>query len=145
MTLPDPEPGLVIGYSYLWASEAGAGREEGHKDRPCAIVLVVTHTGGGKVVRVLPITHSPPADPTEAVEIPAPVKLRLGLDSLRSWIIISEANDFTWPGPDLRPIRIRETNSVKIGLLPPRFFDQVRKKYIERAISRRAVRVPRTE
>jgi hypothetical protein len=35
MRLPTPEPGLVIGYSYLWAREHGAGREEGVKDFAC--------------------------------------------------------------------------------------------------------------
>ena len=41
MSWPVPRPGLVIRYSYLWESEAGAGREEGVKDRPCAIILVM--------------------------------------------------------------------------------------------------------
>jgi len=36
--LPAPELGLVISYAYLWSSEADAGREEGGKDRPCAVV-----------------------------------------------------------------------------------------------------------
>jgi hypothetical protein len=38
MKLPTPEAGLVIGYSYLWAREHSAGRQEGVKNRPCAIV-----------------------------------------------------------------------------------------------------------
>ncbi len=42
MSLPEPELGLVIRYSYLWKSEHDAGRDEGSKDRPCAIVLSVT-------------------------------------------------------------------------------------------------------
>jgi hypothetical protein len=35
--LPEPRPGLVIGYSYLWERDFRAGREEGSKDRPCAV------------------------------------------------------------------------------------------------------------
>lgn len=31
MTLPDPEPGLVISYAYLWHHEHARGREEGLK------------------------------------------------------------------------------------------------------------------
>ena len=42
MSLPEPERGLVIRYSYLWKSEHDEGRDEGIKDRPCAIVLNVT-------------------------------------------------------------------------------------------------------
>jgi len=38
---PEPEAGLVISYSYLWKEEEERGQTEGHKDRPCAIVLAV--------------------------------------------------------------------------------------------------------
>ena len=103
MTWPVPRPGLVIRYSYLWEREAQAGQEEGVKDRPCAIVVVLLREGEHPVVRVLPITHSAPLDPASALEIPPLTKLRLGLDSDRSWVVLDEANDFIWPGPDLRP------------------------------------------
>jgi hypothetical protein len=46
VNLPAPRPGLVIRYSYLWAREAEEGRDEGVKDRPCAIVLVMLDEGG---------------------------------------------------------------------------------------------------
>jgi hypothetical protein len=55
---PVPQPGLVIRYSYLWEREALEGREEGVKDRPCAIVLVLLgESGGAPLVRVLPISN----------------------------------------------------------------------------------------
>jgi len=38
-----------------------------------------------------------------AVEISHETKRRLGLDDDRSWIVLTEANRFAWPGPDLRP------------------------------------------
>ncbi|MGH8294414.1 MAG: hypothetical protein ACRETZ_02760 [Steroidobacteraceae bacterium] len=41
MSFPDPRPGLVIRYAYLWKREHDAGREEGSKGRPCAIVLSI--------------------------------------------------------------------------------------------------------
>ena len=41
MPIPNPEPGLVISYAYLWHHEHQAGREEGQKDRPSVIVLAV--------------------------------------------------------------------------------------------------------
>jgi hypothetical protein len=36
------------------------------------------------MVTVLPMTHSAPADPSSAVEIPLPVERHLGLDDDRS-------------------------------------------------------------
>ena len=100
-----PVPGLVIRYSYLWRAEQAQGREEGVKDRPCAVVLVTSGIAGDQIGTVLPITHLPPADPSLAVEIPIATKRRLGLDDHRSWVVLGEANRFLWPGPDLRPSR----------------------------------------
>lgn len=99
MSFPSPYPGLVIRYAYLWKREADVGREEGSKDRPCAIVMAVVTQDGEQEVLVLPITHSPPANPADAVEIPSQTKARLGLDADRSWVVITEANAFVWPGP----------------------------------------------
>lgn len=104
MTLPPPALGLVVRYAYLWRSEADRGRQEGAKDRPCAVVLAVRRDGGRTVVAVAPITHSPPAEGTLAVELPNTTKERLGLDAAPSWIVVGEINVFEWPGPDLRPI-----------------------------------------
>jgi len=73
----------VIRYAYLWEREVKAGREEGVKDRPCAVVLA-WREGAGLRVYVLPVTHSLPNG--AAIEIPAVVKARLGLDSQRAWI-----------------------------------------------------------
>ena len=42
MTLPDPKPGLVVRYDYLWTHEAAAGREQG-KDRPAGEDPVPKH------------------------------------------------------------------------------------------------------
>lgn len=140
MNLPAPHAGLVIRYAYLWKREYEQGREEGAKDRPCAIVMAVTDDEGEAQVLVLPITHSPPYDDADAIEIPFATKQRLCLDGERSWIVISEANEFIWPGPDLRPAPGGD-GSVVYGVLPPRFFAHVR----DRFLTRRARRVPRTE
>lgn len=124
MPIPNPEPGLVISYSYLWHHEHEAGREEGQKDRPSVIVLAVERAvDGATVVTVLPITHSPPRDPASAIEIPMPVKRHLGLDDDRSWIIVSEGNEFLRPGYDLR--KLPHTDRYDYGFLPPRFFNRV--------------------
>jgi hypothetical protein len=122
MPIPNPEPGLVISYAYLWHHEHQAGREEGQKDRPSVIVLAI-EADGATVATVLPITHSAPADPASAVEIPLPVKRHLGLDEDRSWIIVDEGNEFLWPGYDLRKLPHRDRYDY--GFLPPRFFNQV--------------------
>lgn len=95
MPIPNPEPGLVISYTYLWHDEYRAGREEGQKDRPSVIILAVERSSDGEtIVTVLPVTHSSPADPASAVEIPSPVKRHLGLDDERSWIVVEEGNEF---------------------------------------------------
>jgi len=124
MPIPNPEPGLVISYAYLWHYEQRAGQEEGRKDRPSVIVLAVEReSDGATVVTVLPITHRAPVDPVSAIEIPLPVKRHLGFDIERSWIVVDEGNEFVWPGFDLRPIP--NMDRFDYGFLPPRFFDQV--------------------
>ncbi|MEP9397292.1 type II toxin-antitoxin system PemK/MazF family toxin [Mesorhizobium sp. KR2-14] len=144
-SLPKPVPGLVIRYSYLWVAEHRAGQEEGRKDRPCAIVLTATDEAEGTTVTVLPITHSPPSSASLAIEIPAPTKNRLGLDGARSWILLTEANRFIWPGPDLRPSRAGDATSVAYGLLPAAFFRDVRSAFARAARDRRALLVSRTQ
>lgn len=124
MPIPTPEPGLVIAYSYLWHREHEAGREEGRKERPSVVVLAVEREADeATVVTVLPITHTPPANPTLAVEMPPPVKRHLGLDTERSWIVVSEGNEFLWPGYDLR--KVPNADRYDYGFLPPRLFNQV--------------------
>jgi hypothetical protein len=141
---PLPQPGLVIRYSYLWEREARTGREEGVKDRPCAIVLVLLHDDA-PLVRVLPITHAAPIHAADALEIPAVTKQRLGLDSERSWIVFTEANDFVWPGPDLRPAINGDLSSIVYGMLPPRFLAIVKEKVLQAYRQRRMRGVKRTE
>lgn len=124
MAIPVPEPGLVISYSYLWHREHEAGQDEGRKERPSVIVIAVDRAmDGATLVTVLPITHSSPADPAVAVELPTPVKRHLGLDAKRSWIVVSEGNEFVWPGYDLH--KVPNADRYDYGFLPPRTFDKV--------------------
>ena len=145
MSFPEPYVGLVIRYSYLWKRKFDAGGEEGTKDRPCAIVMAVVDEDGDKEVLVLPITHSAPTELADAIKIPAATQSRLGLDGERSWIVITEANEFVWPGPDLRPIPGRDESTIAYGPLPPRFFTHVRDKFLERDQREKSGRVKRTE
>ena len=145
MAFPDPKPGLVIRYSYLWRREHVAGQEEGEKDRPCAIVAAIRTEQGDTRVLVLPITHSTPESGSVAIEIPKPIKANLGLDELRSWIVVSEYNEFVWPGPDLRPVSGSADGSIVYGFLTPGLFETVRKVLLEHIRSGRAKAVRRTE
>jgi hypothetical protein len=131
MSLPEPQNGLVISYSYLWRCEREAGQVEGVKNRPCAIVLAVRRNQeSGPVVTVAPITHSPPGDLTAAIEIPAKVKRHLGLDGERSWIILDDFNEFIWPGFDLRPVP-NMPGHYDYGLLPPSLYKTIVTRILE--------------
>jgi hypothetical protein len=99
MALPDPQPGLVISYSYLWHYEHNVGRDEGAKTRPCVIVLAIDRPDEGTImVRVAPVTHSAPGTASSAVEIPSAVKRHLGLDGSRSWVILDESERIRMAG-----------------------------------------------
>jgi hypothetical protein len=128
-TIPTPEAGLVISYSYLWRRERQAGQDEGLKNRPSVIVLSVERQeAGATVVTVLPITHSTPTQPSDAVEIPTPIKRHLGLDDHRSWVVVAEGNEFLWPGYDLR--KVPHKDGYSYGFLPPSFFNQILKAFL---------------
>jgi hypothetical protein len=145
VALPKPVPGLVIRYSYLWHSEYRQGRDEGQKDRPCAIIAAIrVDQDGDARVLVLPVTHSPPDHPDLAVEIPAKVKQRLRLDGARSWVVLSEWNEFVWPGPDLRRLPNADESSVAYGMAPPSLYAIIRDRFLALARSRAAARVRRT-
>lgn len=125
MGIPTPEPGLVLNYAYLWHDEYRRGLEEGRKDRPSVIVLkTIRDKDGQTLVMVLPITHSAPARADEAIELPPRVKQHLGLDAGRSWVIVSEGNQFVWPGYDLRKIP-GSVDEFSYGFIPPRLFRQI--------------------
>jgi hypothetical protein len=140
--------GWIFRYSYLWDWQHREGREEGDKDRPCLVLAIVMVTeAGAPVVRVLPITHAPPVDPADAIEIPAALKSRLRLDHERSWIVLTESNRFVWPGPDLRSV---DSDAGYYGALTSGLFAEVKRRFVaiargEVAASSPHASVPRTE
>lgn len=135
--------GYIFRYSYLWQWQHLEGREEGDKDRPCLVLAIVTaEEDGSPIVRVLPVTHTAPATLHDAIEIPLPVKARLGLDDDRSWIILTESNRFVWPGPD---IRSTDTETGYYGAVPPALFETVKRRFVELARERNHTSVGRTE
>lgn len=143
MSLPIPVPGLVINYSYLWGYEHRKGRVEGAKDRPCAVVLVFADAPQPQVV-VLGITHTKPPVAHHGLELSQLARRRLGLDDQPSWIITTEANMFTWPGPDLRPRYPDRQESVAFGILPAELVVELRRRFRAHVTSRQIRIVPRT-
>lgn len=144
MPLRQPEPGLVISYAYVWEDESRSGAQEGRKARPCAVVLRTKDETGDTLVYVLPITHLEPRQATEAVELPALAKRRLGLDEARSWIVATELNRFVWPGYDLRPISRDRPDVFAYGFPPVEVFAAV-KAAVGRASRSRRLRTTRRD
>ncbi len=143
MSLPTPEPGLVIPYAYLWRHEHRKGQKEGRKVRPSVVVLAVQDTkGGAPRVTVAPITHTAPTKNGEAIELPPRVKQALGLDDERSWIVLDEVNEFTWPGYDIRPVP-GSKDRFAYGLIPPRLYDAIIARILELAAERRVAKISR--
>jgi hypothetical protein len=142
VSLPSPEPGLVVHFEYLWAREAVRGREHGRYARPCLIVACTPKEQGGPKVLIVPITHSEPDEDTEAIEIPVATRQRLGLDGDRSWLILDEVNEFDWPGPDLQH---NKEGEFHYGLIPPVLFDAATAGLLASARAGSLTKIPRRE
>jgi hypothetical protein len=142
MALLPPQPGQVIRYAYLRWNEARVGREGSTNDRPYGIILTRVAKSGNTIAYVLPITHAPPLNDEDGIEIPAVTKQRLRLDAERSWIITTELNQFTWPGPDLRPT---PSGEYLYGYLPERLMRLVLDQMKKRARDKQLKTVPRSE
>jgi hypothetical protein len=127
--LPEPKPGLVIRYDYLWTREAAAGRDQG-KERPACLVAATDATASPRFVVILPITHTPPDKNTVGVEIPENVRRAIGLDDAPSWVIVSEHNVDEWPNGGLAPLPGRP-GVFSYGFIPPGLFAQVKAKFLE--------------
>ena len=140
--LPEPEPGLVISFNYLWRRERDQGLEHGRYPRPCAIVVAVRpDPDGPRIVTVVPITTKPPLADQPAVEIPAAIKRHLGLDAdIPSWAIVDELNEFAWPGFDLEP---SASGEIAYGFIPPKLYERIRLGLVEALRARRLGRVQR--
>lgn len=144
MPLPDPRPGLVFRYEYVWKRQERAGQTVGEKERPACVVLAITGESGQPRVLIVPITTRQPADGTPALIIPAAVKRHLGLDADRpSWIVLDEANIDTWPSPDMRPIP-GQKGRFAYGLLPQRMVNDIRRVILGALAEKRTATVDRT-
>lgn len=141
MAIPDPEPGLVVHFNYLWSNEFERGREEARYPRPCAIVLSYRRTAdGATIVLLAPITHSEPRPSDRAIEIPQAIKKQLGLDDLRSWVMVDEVNESAWPGYDLQT---NAQGQYAYGFIPPTLFRRIKAEMMQVLKASRLRRVPR--
>jgi hypothetical protein len=127
--LPEPRPGLVIRYDYLWSREATAGRDQG-KERPACLVAATDAAASPRFVVILPITHTRPDHHTIGVEIPAKVRAALGLDDAPCWVIVSEHNVDEWPNAGLAPLPGRP-GVFSYGFIPPGLFARVKAEFLD--------------
>jgi hypothetical protein len=82
----------------------------------------------GTELLVVPVTTRAPRAGDSTVEMPARVRQHIGLGDERCWIVADEVNSFTWPGPDIRPMRRGSDVDPRYGAIPGRLFDQVRQR-----------------
>ena len=141
MPVPEPQPGLIIRYDYLWLREAVTGRDQG-KDRPACLVAASDSSSRPRFVVILPITHSPPSGETVGIEIPPKVRRALGMDDEPCWVIVSEHNVDEWPNAGLEPIPGRP-EAFACGFVPPRLFAEIKRKFLDLARRNRSARVRR--
>lgn len=141
MAFPEPKPGLILRYDYLWTHEAAAGRDQG-KDRPTCLVAATDSLARPRYVVLLPITHTPPSGDTVGIEIPAKVKEAIGLDIEPSWVIVSEHNIDEWPNRGLSPVPCKP-GEFSYGFIPPGLFAKIRASFLELARAKKSGAVRR--
>ncbi len=102
MVLPEPRPGLVIGYDFLFREQADAGMENASKPHP-AVIVIVDRRDARDRVSVVAVSHSPPS-PGQArhhLKLAPAECAQMGLDADDHWINLRDINAFDWPGFDL--------------------------------------------
>lgn len=129
MAPPEPKPGLVIRYDYLWTREAAAGRDRG-KERPACLVAASDFVVRPRFVVILPITHTAPTGDTVGIEIPRKVRQAIGLNDAPGWVIVSEHNVDEWPNAGLAPIPGRP-GVFSYGFVPPGLFARIKAKFLD--------------
>jgi hypothetical protein len=141
VALPEPKPGLVIRYDYLWNREASAGRDQG-KDRPACLVAATESGTSPRFVVILPITHSAPTGNIIGIAVPPKVRQALGLDDEPCWVSVSEHNVDEWPNGGLQSLPGRP-GVFSYGFIPPSLFLQIKTKFLELAGHRQSSAVRR--
>jgi hypothetical protein len=95
------------------------------------VVVATEKRPHGTQLLVVPVTTRPPREGDIAIEMPVRVREHLGLGDESSWIVADEYNLFTWPGPDIRPIRRGDDISPRYGAIPGRLLEQLRALMVE--------------
>ena len=140
--VPDPVPGLIFRYGYLWLEEFRKQRTDPAKDRPACIAMQVVGSQNPNLpvagsaalapgdVIIFPITIQPPRFGDIAIELSADEKRLCRLDPASpSWLIVSEFNADSWPNPDLS--LIPGTNEIAYGLASPGLMKRIARKFAE--------------
>jgi hypothetical protein len=109
------------------------------------VVVAIEKRQHGTQLLVVPVTTKPPRNEEAAVEMPMRVRHHLGLGDERCWIVVDEYNVFTWPGPDIRPIRRGSEINPRYGSIPAKLFDQLRDRMGRFARAGRLRETKRTE
>ena len=138
MSLPEPKPGLVFRYDYVWDREAQEGKDTS-KNRPVCLAVATDSPIDPRLIVILPITHSKPTAGTTGVEIPVAIRRYLNLDDERCWIIVSEANIDTWPNPGIASLP-GKPGDFTYGTLPRELFATVKAMMLQHLDIRRSVR-----
>ena len=141
MSFPEPKPGLVVRYDYLWTHEATRGQDQG-KDRPACLVAASDSVLRPRYVVFLPITHTPPSGDTVGIEIPAKVKAAIGLDDVPSWVIVSEHNVDEWPSSGVSPVP-GKAGVFAYGFIPPGLFTRIKAEFVALARQKKSAVVRR--
>ncbi len=126
---PEPQPGQIIRFDYLWKREEERGAMQGMKDRPCVVLAKTTceHTGAEAVI-VCPITHSPPYEDQECVRISKKDSRQMGLSKSEQWVKTDEANVVPWSDPGI--IRATPTKWL-FGRVPKYAFEAIRQSVLD--------------
>jgi hypothetical protein len=109
------------------------------------VVVAVQQRAHGTQLLVVPVTTRQPRPGDTHVERPARVREHLGLGEEQCWIVTDEYNLFTWPGPDIRPIRGSNEIDSRYGSIPGKLFEQVRASLEQAARAGRLKATQRTE
>ncbi len=126
MAVTPPKIGEVILYGYLWRNQHAAGQIEALKYRPCVVLDTKQNADGSTLTFVAPITHTRPNASESSIQINPGTARRVGLDDpdTDKWLITSEVNQFTWPGPDRLPVTYR-------GPMPAKLVSHAAEKFVE--------------
>lgn len=136
--IPDPVPGLIFRYGYLWLEEFEKKRIDPSKDRPACILMRVVGkaspglrtTGASAIapgdVIIFPITTRRPPRNAVAVELSVDDKRLCRLDpEVPSWLVVSEFNADSWPNADIS--LVPGTNQFAYGFAPPGLMHRIRR------------------